>query len=470
MHTVARLQSRERSARPLSRLVSALHTPLAARISAPRTRQSCNLPTRTVIPPLVAAAFDRLAARVSKWPRSARHATTQALLTAAVLWSALIGMWALGGGNRSVAGPIKGADFLQFYSSGFLVRTHQTEKLYDIRALHETQVALVPESDPELYPPVYPPQMGLIFAPFSALSYRAALLLWTLVTISIYAVVVYAAWRRVRESVPDSALVAAAAACFPGLWSVVLDGQLTMLVVLAFWLAASALERDWKFVAGGAFGLLLLKPQFGLVIAAVALALGEWRIIAGAAASVGLQAAVILLVLGRRVVDAYASFVPVALRYADLLEPKPYQSHSLRALTRLAPSWLAVPLWMCASAAVIVVAIKVWRVSTHWRLRTSILILASVLVNPHLIVYDSAVLAFPLLWIGAYLTEAGAGSVPRAYWTLVYWLFVTLLAPTAAAVPLQVSVLLMIWILYVAAKAAHEAGAPPAQPVLLPAA
>ena len=54
-------------------------------------------------------------------------------------------------------------------------------------ALHDAQVALVPESAPDLYPTVYPPQAALLFAPFSGWPYRPALLIWNVLTIAMYA-------------------------------------------------------------------------------------------------------------------------------------------------------------------------------------------------------------------------------------------------------------------------------------------
>jgi hypothetical protein len=81
-----------------------------------------------------------------------------------------------------------------------------------------------------------------------------------------------------------------------------------------------------------------------------------------------------------------------------------------------------------------------------------------VLVNPHLIIYDATVLALPILWLGAQAVQQSEISDARLYWRLVYWLFVTLLAPTAAMIGIQVSVLLMAAILCVAVRTALRGG------------
>ena len=65
-----------------------------------------------------------------------------AILAAVVLW--ILAIFNLTGtGNRSIAGPLKGADFPYFYTIGSLARTHQVDSLYDFAALHRAQVSHV---------------------------------------------------------------------------------------------------------------------------------------------------------------------------------------------------------------------------------------------------------------------------------------------------------------------------------------
>jgi hypothetical protein len=387
-------------------------------------------------------------------PRSARQARIHALLTAPVLWIALIVIFAAGAGDRSIAGPIKGTDFLQFYTIGSLVRNDQTAALYDFEALHRAQVALVPESAPELYPPVYPPHAALLFAPFSLLSFRHAMLAWTLITIVLFWLIVRSAWRPIARHLPDSLFVCAAAAAFFPFWTLILYGQATILILIAWWAGWMALERQRPFLAGLSFGLLLIKPQFAIPLAVVVLARREWAMLLGAVTAIAMQVGAVVVLLDWSVLEAYGRFVPVMLEHADLLEPKPSQSHSLRALTRLAPTWIGLPLWGILSAAILVCVVKVWRTGAPLRLRLGVVIVASVLVNPHLIVYDAAVLALPLLWFGAYVQERSPLSNPRVFWTIVYWLFVAFLAPTAAAIGVQASVVLLTSLLVFIARIA----------------
>jgi alpha-1,2-mannosyltransferase len=393
----------------------------------------------------------RIVARIP-WPRSARHATKQAMILATLLWIAAVVVGVAGSGNRGIAGPLKGADFVHFYTLGHLAASQQVGTIYNMKALHDAQVALVPESKPDHYPTVYPPQAALLFLPFAGWSYRTALLIWSVVTVALYALVVWSAWRPVSDQLSDRRLVIAAAAAFPAFWTLVVYGQITIFIVIAFWLGWLALERGRSYLAGAAFGLLALKPQFGIPLAAIVLACGEWRMLAGAVASVAVQAAIIWLAMGWSIFGAYVSTLRVTLTYADWLESKPFMSHSLRAVTRLLPDAMGVPLWLTLSAIVLWYTVRVWRSDAPVRIRLGVAMLASLLVNPHVIVYDTTLLALPLLWFGAYMLEPERRIDAPAYGVLVYWLFAALFIPTAAAIGIQASVPLMMGMLVFMAR------------------
>jgi hypothetical protein len=78
--------------------------------------------------------------------------------------------------------------------------------------------------------------------------------------------------------------------------------------------------------------------------------------------------------------------------------------------------------------------------------RLGLLIVATVLVSPHLTIYDATVLALPLLWLGAWVGTEPRADRPAMYWSTVYWLFVTLLLPTALLIRVQISVLILGWL------------------------
>jgi hypothetical protein len=380
-------------------------------------------------------------------PRSYRHARIHAMLLASYSVIAAAAVVFAGPGDRTLVGPLKGADFVHFYTLGHLAASQRVDTIYDMAALHDAQVELVPASEPDLYPTVYPPQAAILFAPFSGWSYRQALLIWNSITIALYALIVWSTWRRVASHLPDWTFVLAAAAAFPPFYSLILYGQISIIILAAFWLGWLALERRRSYLAGVAFGVLALKPQFGIPLAAIVLACGEWRMLAGAASSVAAQIAAVWLMLGSSVFTAFAASIPITVRHADWLESKPYMSHSLRAVTRLLPNWAGLPLWAALAAIVLWYTVKTWRSDAPLRVRLGVVILASILVNPHVIIYDVVLLALPLIWFGAFMLDPERHADAPSFGRIVYWLFAALFVPTAAVIGVQASVPLMIGLL-----------------------
>lgn len=392
------------------------------------------------------------------WTVSAREARVHATILAVALWTAALVFAVAGPTRRSVAGPLKGGDFIQYYTLGHLAAAGDAATMYDAAGYHAAQVALVPESVEDIYPTVYPPQTALLFVPFSLLSYGQAALLWAVLSLLVYAAVVRSAWRAGAPHLRDRGLLIASAAAFPPVWQMVLHGQVTIVLLAASCVAWRALCRRRHALAGAALGALALKPQFGLAFAVIVLARRDWPMLWGAAASVALQALAVWVLLGPAALSGFASVVPVWLADPDFLEAKAYQSHSIRAVTRLLPSWGGAVLWAAASSVVLWQTGRVWLSGASLEVRFGLVLLASVLVNPHLIVYDAALLALPLLWWGSWFESRPSREDVRAYWAATYALFAAFLIPTAALLAVQASVLLMGWMFWFVSQRALSTG------------
>jgi hypothetical protein len=156
----------------------------------------------------------RIVARIP-WPRSARHATKQAMILATLLWIAAAVIGFAGPGNRGIAGPLKGADFVHFYTLGHLAAAQQLDTLYNMKALHDAQVALVPS-------PIRITTRRCIRRRRRSCSCRSRDIhiarrcsSGVSVTVALYALMVWSAWRRVSDQLSDRRLIIAAAAAFP---------------------------------------------------------------------------------------------------------------------------------------------------------------------------------------------------------------------------------------------------------------
>jgi hypothetical protein len=381
-----------------------------------------------------------------RWALSYREARTHTLMAACILWFAAAVALAMPGA-RFITGDLKGGDFIHLYTLGNLAFEGGYPSLEDVDELHSRQTALWPPSRDARYLPVYPPQTALLFAPFASLPFGYALALWMAVTVGLYATIVAIAWRMYRDSYPDARLFAAATAAFPPFWLLVLFGQSTIVPFLGFFLAWLAFRAQRPILAGAAFGLLSIKPQLGILVACVFVLTGQWRVLLGGAISGTLQLMVVVYAMGSSAVLSYAETLIRIPAVGYLLEPSPWRAHSLRALTDLLPSPVGVISWLILCAAATAAVVKTWRVRAPLEARFGLLGIATVLVSPHLFVYDVALLVLPIIWLGAWV-ERAARSLRVEYWHSVYGLFVFLLVPTARMIYVQVSVLLMAWMFW----------------------
>jgi len=395
---------------------------------------------------------DGLASRM----KTVRQLKPRQIILVVILWTVALVVVVIGVSARGVMPAVRVTDFAHFYTLGHLASSHQVSTLYDKAALRDAHLTLVPTSRGYDFPPLYPPQVAMLFAPLSGLSYEYALIVWNVLTVAAYGLIVWSAWKPVSKQLPNRTLVFTAAVAFVPFLSLVLTGQSTIVILGAFWAGWLALERKRRLLAGMAFGLLAIKPQFGIPLAVVVLARREWAMLGGALLSVAIQASGVWLMLGWEAFEGFARALPITVRQVDALESKPHLSHSIRALTQIAPDVIAVPLWVGLAVAVLWYTARVWRSEAPMRVRLGAVILASVLVSPHTMIYDVTVIALSLLWFGAFMQEPAQREHSVSYWKTVHGLFAALAIQTLDILSLQVSVLLMAWLLMLVTRAVFE--------------
>ena len=378
------------------------------------------------------------------WSVSARELEGQLVVLALALWG-LAALDAFAPGMRYRSGQVKGADFVHFYVLGSLVNEGRSDLLYDTQAQRLEQERLVPASQGTWFVPIYGPQTALLFAPLARLPYLWAAGIWAILTALLYGACVWVFWRDCSSLHAKKRLVVLAAIAFPPLWSLVEHGQtsaLALLCVTGAWLAFRADSRWW---AGVALGSLIIKPQLGVAIAVVIAARREWRVMGGALVAMAVQWGSAILVLGLTPFRAYLGMLLQLGELAPLLEPKPFQLHSLRGFwTLLCPQpTVALTLYLLTSVVAVVMAVRLWRPSVALEIRFSALLLATVLVAPHLTVYELTLLA-PGFLLTADAIERALVTPRRAFRAVLYFAFILPLAgPLASVTHVQLSVPLL---------------------------
>jgi len=376
------------------------------------------------------------------------HGTVLALC----LWS--VYLWNMAApGLRDRAGNLKGTDFLHFYTLGSLALTHRGADLYNMQAQSELAAQRVPAAAGIRYLPLYPPQVSIFFAPFTHFSYPNALALWLVLSALIYALCCCAVWRVCAElrNHKFTVVILALALAFPAFWHLIAWGQTSALALACFTLAFLALRAQHNFLAGLALGCLIFKPQLGLAAAIIFLLTLRWRVIAGAILSASAQLIAAWLYYGPGPLREWTRMLLNVPRVLPLLEPKIYQTHSLRTFWTLLISWpqLSSILYLSSALMVVALAVACWRSRISLPLRFSALLLATVLLAPHLTVYDLVILAPAFLLLSDSLMTQPANSDAASLKTLLYLAYaLPLLGPLAQWTHLQLSVPVMAALLY----------------------
>lgn len=304
-------------------------------------------------------------------------------------------------------------DFLHFYTQGMVVREHDRVALYDIAALAATAERAAPEVPKQLYPPVYGPQVGFVFAPLTVVPYVTALYIWLFITILGYGVCVYAVWREHQTLRREALTVATLALGAPGLHFTLSFGQAALIGLACFTVMWVALRRGHLFVAGVALGLLAYKPPLAMVATVVFLVRREWRVVGGAAAAVLVQGLVAAAYWGPGIFVDYGAALLRLPDYIAVMEPHPDLAQTIRStLTGLGfTSRMTLVATVTLSAVIVGAAVWAWRRDESIDVAFIALGSATMLVDPHFYAYDLIVLT-PALMV------ALARSMASAQWLL----------------------------------------------------
>jgi len=391
-----------------------------------------------------------------------RRLRAHGTILAVCLWSFYL--WTIATpGLRDRNGNLKGTDFLHFYTLGSLALQHRGADLYDIDAQAALAAQRVPQAAGIRYLPLYPPQVSILFAPLAYFSYGWALALWWACTAAIYGICCYAIWHACPNLREVSWLVLLLAVAFPGFFHLIAWGQTSALALACFTLMFFFLRERRDFLAGITLGCLIFKPQLGVAAAVLFIALGSWKMIAGAAISGTAQLAVGILYYGIEPLRRWINVLRSVRLLLPSLEPKPYQTHSLRTFWSLMlPGKIAFGLYVLTAFVVLALLIACWRRSTSQplALRYSALLLATVLVAPHLTVYDLVILAPAFLLLAEWLLGQPKSAFTDWTATLLYFAYLLpLLGPFARWTHVQLSVVAMFALLYLVCKQSRQAPA-----------
>jgi hypothetical protein len=157
-------------------------------------------------------------------------------------------------------------------------------------------------------------------------------------------------------------------------------------------------------LAGILFGLLVYKPQFGMMIPLVLIATGRWRVFAAAAATAAVLALVTTLAFGPHVWDAFLA--STKFTRVVVLEQGGAGWHKIQSVFSWVRMWGgSVALAYAAQTVVTVSAalalIVLWRGETPFARKAAALPLAAILATPYSLDYDMMVLSVAIAFLAA---------------------------------------------------------------------
>jgi len=373
-------------------------------------------------------------------------------------------------GLRDRFNLLKGTDFLHFYTLGSLAILGRGSDLYDTVAQAALARQLVPGVEGVYFVALYGPQVSLFFASLAIVPYAWALIAWWLLTTLVFLGCCNAIWRLCPNLQRYGPLVLILGLAYPAFFHLIAWGQTSAPALFCFVLAYVGLHNRQEFLAGLAIGLLAFKPPLGLAAAFIFVFASQWRVVIGAVASMLAQFAAAWLYYGASVMRDYYDALRNFPRVAPFLEPRPYDMHSLRALWVLLLPWPRVisVLWVISSAIVLWAAILLWRSAAPLPIRFSALLLATVLVAPHLTVYDLVILAPVFLFLTDWILENPRHDVAGTTALLLYLAYILpLLSPVTGWTRLQFSVLVFVGLLACTWRMVREPGILPQPAALL---
>ena len=194
-------------------------------------------------------------------------------------------------------------DFISYWAASVLALDGNPAAAWDWQAHAAVQAKLVQFEG--LMPFPYPPPFLLLLLPFGLLPYPVAAALWIVATFAFY----FAVARRVWPG--SGALIAA----FPAVLANAIVGQNGFLTAAIFILGLALLGRR-PFLAGLVLGCLVIKPHLGLLLPVAFIAAGQWRAVAGAAAS---SLGLLLLGLIAFGIESYRAMFDLMPLYAPIL-------------------------------------------------------------------------------------------------------------------------------------------------------
>ncbi len=316
-------------------------------------------------------------------------------------------------------------DFPALYAAARLVADGAGAGVYDTRTIAAAELAAAgrPVGGSGVLAYFNPPFFALLLSPLSELSLTDAYRAWTVLSVGLVVVDAWLIWLiadGMRRS-SRAAVVLAFLTLFPLTYGLQV-GQFSLILVTSWAAAFVLLRRGRTRSAGIALAPLLIKPELLLPIAAYLFWKRQWGVFATLAPITGIALAVSLWVIGPGNALTYPAY---------LLDSTTWSANGTATNVMFGWNGIVAMLWDPAqvrfalliaaalSAATLVGLTRAWRGrldlrSDRFIVQWALLTVATLLVDPHLYLQDTIILAPAAAALLALTPEAARGRVAVA--------------------------------------------------------
>ncbi len=380
------------------------------------------------------------------------------LLIASVAGFVFLVATAHGGIDRQ--GRPLGTDFSNVYAAGTYVLDGNPEAPFDPPQQYAREQAIFGAATP-FYGWHYPPYFLFVAGALAKMPYALALAVWQASTLALYVLMIWAiispSPRRgdgrgegARDSQSGFGELLLLALAYPAVLINVGHGQNGFLTAALLGGALVVLDRR-PLLAGILIGLLVYKPQFGLVIPLALIAGGRWRSFAAATATVAALTLITTIAFGSQIWHSF--LVSTQFSRTVVLEQGQTGWQKIQSVFSWARMWGApIPLAYALQGVLTVTLgaaiVRLWRSAASPALKSAALCLAAILATPYSLDYDMMVLAPAIAFFAVDCITRGFRSWEKTVLAAL-WLVPLVARSVAQAtlVPLGVPAMLAVFVL-----------------------
>lgn len=287
-------------------------------------------------------------------------------------------------------------DFVNVYAAGLAVREGKAAEVYDweLQEQREHNFEASGKGPPveETYVPwLYPPPFLAVAGGLAGLSYYPAL--------AVFFVGGFLAYGAGVLALAPSKKAWAAIVAFPAVYANLFVGQNGFLTA-AFLAAGLAFLETYPLAAGVAFGFLVYKPQFFVLIPLVLAAGRAWKALFASLFTAGVLCALSWAAFGTEAWLGFLRGLPQAQR--EILECGTDRwlgiMHTVFSAVRMFGGGIGLAYVIHGATALMAVfsVVYLWRRGASLAVRGASLAAAMLLVSPYSFNYDQVILAVPL--------------------------------------------------------------------------